>query len=544
MLNSNNPTSDNAHLMTNTSAQTAEDILEDIQRFIQLKQLDSARSLSLHLCSEQPDFAPAWHVASVIAMLQDKPALALQHIHHALTLLPDNQHWQLHKARLLFINRQRAQARDLAITLSNNSHTSAAFCAELALLLNKLGLHQLSLDCYAQAVSLQPENAQLLFNLASLQRVMGKLTDAQCSLDRLIKLNPRDSEAWLLRSSLIKQTPEHNHLSELNQALQKQQQGPIERAQLYYAQAKELEDLQRFDESFTALQQGASVRRGNMQYSLDNDVQSLEKIAQVFDASVFEQSIAGCQSREPIFIVGLPRTGSTLVERIIGSHTDVHSAGELNNFAIEMMQQVRKTLSKPPSNKLQLIEATRHLDFKALGKSYIESTRPDTDVCPRFIDKLPLNSLYIGLIHLALPNAKIVYVQRNPMDTCLAIFKQIFTQGYPFSYDLDELSRYQIAHYKLMDHWQQVMPGKIHTLSYEELVVDLEGQTKALLAYCDLPFQAQCCAFEQSSAAATTASAAQVRQPVYTSSVGKWKHYTEQLASVQKRFEQAGIKCK
>jgi len=527
---------------TMTKKDVPEDLLEEIGRHVKLKLFDKAFSLSQCLCASHPEFAPAWHVASVIALAQGNAARALTHIQTALDLMPEQCDWALHKARLLLINRHRIAAQKLAIELSQKQSDSVIFCAELALLLNKLGLYQGSLEWYQHALNIEPNNAQLLFNLASLQRFMGKLDDSQHSLDKLIKLNPRDSEAWLLRSSLIKQSLQNNHIAELRVALQ-QQQPPIAKAQLYYALGKELEDLQQFEKSFEALQQGASVRRANMQYSVDKDVQTLEKITQVFDASVFKQNIQGCASTQPIFILGLPRTGSTLVERIIGNHSDVYSAGELNNFAIEMMQQVRKKMPHPPANKLDLIAATRDLDFKSLGQNYIDSTRPDTDLSPRFIDKLPLNSLYVGLIHLALPQAKIVYVQRNPMDSCLAIFKQIFTQGYPFSYDLAELSHYQIAHYQLMAHWQKVLPGVVHTVSYEKLVTQLQRKTEQLLAYCDLPWQSQCCEFEQNTTAATTASASQVRQPVYTSSVGKWKHFSKQLSGVQKQFEKAGIIC-
>ena len=543
MLSNNCFTDDDAFLMTDEGQQhSPEIILKEIWRLMRLKLIDQALLLSQNLCKDHPQFAPAWHAASVITMQQGNNAIALTHIQKALTLLPNNIHWALQKARLLFITGQRAAARELANELAQKTNNSVSFCAELALLLNKLGLHQESLQWYQQALNIEPNNAQLLFNLASLQRFMGKLTESQSSLNKLIALNPQDSEAWLLRSSLLKQTTQNNHVDQLKIAVQ-QQSSPIGKAQLYYALGKELEDLQQYDNSFKALQQGASVRRANMQYSLDNDLATLDKITQVFDANVFKQDICGHQSTQPIFIVGLPRTGSTLVERIISSHSEVYSAGELNNFALEMMQLVRKSLARPPANKLDLITATRDLDFKTLGQNYINSTRPDTENHGRFIDKLPLNSLYVGLIHLALPKAKIVYVQRHPMDSCFAIFKQIFTQGYPFSYDLEELARYQIAHYKLMTHWQQVLPGIMHTISYETLVTDIATQSKALLDYCDLQWQPQCGEFEKNTSASTTASASQVRQPVYTSSVGKWKHFEQQLSSVKTLFEQAGIAC-
>ena len=192
---------------------------------------------------------------------------------------------------------------------------------------------------------------------------------------------------------------------------------------------------------------------------------------------------------------------------------------------------------------MALIEATSKIDFAQLGQNYIQSTRPDTNNHPRFIDKLPLNSLYVGLIRLALPNAKIIYVQRHPMDTFYAIFKQCFTQGYPFSYDLTELCQYQIAHHKLMKHWQQELAQDLYSLSYESLVGDIEGETRKLLNYCDLSWQNECIEFHQNKTATTTASAAQVRQPLYSSSIGKWKKFSQQLSDVKQQFEAAGIPC-
>lgn len=533
---------DRPESMTVSNVAKPNQMLDEIWRNIQLKQLDSAILLSQKLCKDHPDFAHGWHAQSVICAQQGNDASALENINRALLLSPSYERWSLHKATLLFNSGQRADSRKTVMQILTKPHTNVGILSELALLLNKLGLHQQSHDFYKQALAIQPDNTELLFNFASLQRFMGKLQEAQQTLDQLIKLNPRDSEAWLLRSGLSKQNQQGNHISELQSALTKPMR-PISKAQLFYALGKELEDLQRYEEAFIALAQGASVRRANMQYSVDNDLQTLEKITEVFDSKRLNQNTAGHDNDQPIFIVGLPRTGSTLVERILGNHTDVFSAGELNNFALQMMQQVRLTADKPPNNKLALIEATSKLNFAELGHSYIASTQPDTDASPRFIDKLPLNSLYVGLIHLALPKAKIIYVQRNPMDTCFAIFKNMFTQGYPFSYDLQELSSYQIAHHNLMAHWDKALPGVLHIVKYENLVADIEGETNKLLEYCQLPWQSKCSEFQRNAAAATTASSAQVRQPLYSSSIGKWKHFAKQLSDVERQFRQAGILC-
>lgn len=541
MLSNNCSTLEDAVFMTDSALHPQHTIAE-IWRLMRLKNFEPATKLSQQLCQQQPHFALAWHAACILAHSQAQHSSALKHINQALRLQPGQLDWQLIKAQLLFMNGQATQAKKLALSLATQTEQHLGFYADLALLLNKMQQQQAALDCYQTALALEPNNPQLLFNLASLQRYMGLTTQALGNLDTVIALNPNDTEAWLLRSNLTKNSPQNNHIAALQQAL-KQPMPPLSQAQLYYALGKEFEDCQQYPQSFAAWQQGASVRRANMQYSLDKDLATLASIQQVFNKGLFNQGKPGCESNKPIFILGLPRTGSTLVERIIGNHSQVYSAGELNNFALEMMKLVKQSGAPAAQNKQSLVAATRDLDFAQLGENYLASTGPETQKHPKFIDKLPLNSLYVGLIHLALPKAKIIYLKRHPMDSCLAIFKQIFTQGYPFSYNLEELVNYQIAHYQLMQHWQKVMPDRIHVLEYEQLVADLPGQTRALLDYCELPWQAKCCEFESNPAAATTASAAQVREPVHNRSIGKWKHYANELASAKRLFEQAGIKC-
>lgn len=528
--------------MQNEDINKAQTALDAVWKNIQAKAIDTAQIQSQNLCKEHPEFAPGWHALCDINLRLGKIPDAFNAIRKALALQPDIPEWELIEAKILYLLGDRSKARERALSLINQPNKSVLFWAELALLLNKLNLYQQSLAGYQQALNLQPNNPQVLFNLASLLRFLGNFEEAKHALDKLIALNPNDTEAWLLRSNLNKQTEQNNHIKELHSALDRPAP-PLAKSQLYYALGKELEDLNLYTDAFDAFQQGASVRRQHMQYSLENDLQTLQHLAQVFDNDTVNQTNTGYDSTQPIFIVGLPRTGSTLVERIISSHSDVFSAGELNNFAIQMMQQIQQSGVAKPANKLELIGLSKSLDFQQLGQRYIQSTRPDTKDYARFIDKLPLNSLYVGLIRLALPKAKIIHVERNPLDTCFAIFKHIFTQGYPFSYDLDELCQYQIAHHHLMAHWKKVLPNHIHTISYEHLTSDFTAQTNALLDYCDLSRQKACFDFQHNAAPSTTASAAQVRQPVYSSSVNKWKQVSKQLESVRLKFEQAGLIC-
>ena len=181
------------------------------------------------------------------------------------------------------------------------------------------------------------------------------------------------------------------------------------------------------------------------------------------------------------------------------------------------------------------------IDFQALGETYLTSTLPHRDAQLRFVDKLPFNYLYAGLIHRALPRARIVSLERHPMDSCYSIYKQLFRDAYPFSYDLDDLGRYFIAYTELMRHWRGAMPGVIHTVRYEDLVADLEGEARRLLEYCGLAWDERCLRFHENPDASTTASALQVRQPIYAHSVGRWRNYARQLEPLRARLASAGI---
>jgi len=206
-----------------------------------------------------------------------------------------------------------------------------------------------------------------------------------------------------------------------------------------------------------------------------------------------------------------------------------------------MMTMVRATNIGKGISRDEMVASTASLDFKQLGDLYVDSTRPFTGKTKRFIDKMPLNYLYVGLIHLALPQSKIINLQRDPMDTCYAIYKQLFVDAYPFSYDLEELASYYVAYHRLMEHWNKVLPGVIHTVTYEELVGDIETKTRQLLEACELDWQPQCLKFYENTSASTTASTAQIREPAYKSSVGKWRNYADQLQPVAEILRKAGI---
>ena len=393
-----------------------------------------------------------------------------------------------------------------------------------------------------QAEKLEPHNDKVLFNLATSLRYLGDLEEAEQITDGLISRSSDSSQLVLFRADLRRQTPENNHIDELEQGLAQGNRDWKGEMNFCYALAKECEDVGEYSRAFDALTQGSRIRRQHLEYNVDRDIAVLDDIRRHYHSVERCDGSNGYDTSGPIFIVGMPRTGTTLVERILSSHSKVCSVGELNDFSTEMVKEIRRSLSDQPVTKEKIVEASLGCNFNKLGENYVASARQQADSTANyFVDKLPFNFLYCGLIQRALPNAKIIHITRDPMDTCYAIYKTLFGQAYPFSYDLDELATYYIAYRKLMTHWHQVMPGGLLDVAYEEVVANTEQEARRLVEYCGLDWEPECLDFHKTKTASTTASAAQVRQPVYKSSVQKWRHYEEQLAPLKSRFLAHGL---
>ncbi|WP_019531175.1 tetratricopeptide repeat-containing sulfotransferase family protein [Dasania marina] len=489
------------------------------------------------LLKQFPQQASYWHLYSVVAIKLHQAVKAIEFSQRALQYSPTNIAYRVQLAAALQQNVQITEALAEAAAIERESNITAAgdpvVWDALATVYTHCGDLERAQYWYEQAVAADPSSSHFQFNLATAYRGNGQLSKAEAIYDQVIVNNPQDYEAYANRSQLRTQTEEANHVDEMAGLLAQGIADWREESRICYALAKECEDLRRYAQSFQYLKRGADLRRQHMNYQVASDVGAMDKIIQTFSASWVQQAGASnrpsCDSAEPIFIIGLPRTGTTLAERIVDSHSEVHSAGELQNFASQMIKQVMAQFPGQQFNKEVLIEKSTQIDFAALGQSYIDSTRPLTGQHAHFIDKLPLNYLYIGLIKMALPKAKIIHLTRHPMDACYAIYKTLFAQAYPFSYDVNDLADYYLAYHRLMQHWHTVFPGQIYDLNYEELVHSPEQQSKALIDYCGLAWQAQCLNFHHNPSASMTASAAQVRQPIHTGSVQKWRHYESQL---------------
>jgi len=400
-----------------------------------------------------------------------------------------------------------------------------------------------ALAAYDRALALAPDQPAFLFNRAAVRRFLGQLAQSEADYDRVIALRPTDFEAYRNRSDLRRQTDEHNHVAALRR-LQMQAltdwRGAI---QVHYALAKEYEDLGDYAACFEQLQAGSRLRRAHLRYDIATDLATVDWIIESFPAAAAAgpNTASSARAPGPIFILGLPRSGSTLVERILGRHSKVHAAGELPSMALAIVDAARQCSGAAAMSRRELIAQSSQLDFGALGRDYLARARAAGAIGECFVDKMPLNFLYCGLIRRALPQARIVHVQRHPMAACYAMYKTLFEDAYPFSYDLSELGRYYLAYRRLMQHWTQAMPGQIHELRYESLIGDQLGETRRLLDFCGLDWEDACARFHENPDPSTTASAAQVRLPIYDSSLEQWRHYGDQLSELRRLLAQGGI---
>lgn len=501
----------------------------------------AARQAVDQLLARFPAFAPGWLTASVLALDLGQAGQALKAADQGLALSPGEPALLVQRVRCLHAAGQTAMALTAALAAEPAVSADPRLQHELGNALTLMGEHSRALVLMRQAAQRLPDVPALNFNLATVLRFLGDFAEAETLLDRAIATAPQDWEAYGTRSQLRTQTPERNHVDELKARLAPPPATWSGEVQLRYALAKEYEDLGDAAASFAQLQAGAAVRRQHLRYDVADDVETIDRIIETFDAPWLDAAPPGWASDAPIFVFGLPRSGTTLVERILGSHSEVTSLGELNDLPQVVTMVGRAIASGAPTSKQKLVELTAQADPARIGAGYLERAAASAGASPRFIDKLPMNYLYAGLIAAALPGAKLVQVARHPMASGYAMYKTLFHQGYPFSYDLDDLGRYIAAYLRLTAHWRGFLGERLITVAYEDLVADQEAETHRLLRACDLPWDPACLAPHSNPAPSSTQSAVQVRQPVYAHAVDQWRRHIDGLEPLARRLRAEGV---
>jgi tetratricopeptide (TPR) repeat protein len=516
--------------------------LYDTAELIRAGQLQPAGVAIAELVKLAPKNSGVWALVSEFELKRGNLPAAVDASREALALLPGSAQRHVQLARCLAYANQlgeaeRAVEAALAAGVSAPDHLTL-----LGSVLVRCEAYEQALALYDQALEVSAGFSEAQRGQIAVYRFLGRLEEAERLCDQFLVSRPDDIEMVHLRSNLRTQSPEHNHVDQLYAMLASDIPHWRARVQLHYALAKELEDLEQFEKSFDELERGANLRRSHTVYDVARDVEIFHAIKQAFTPDrIAHLSGKGHPNAEPIFIVGMPRSGTTLVERIIASHDDVFAAGELQDFATEMIAAAQMAHGTLSLRRLDLPSLALTADLEKLGENYIASTRRITGHTRRFTDKMPLNFLYIGFIRLALPNARIVHVRRDPMDSCYAMYKYLFKHAYPFSYDQESLGHYFLAYRDLMEFWKATFPNQIIEIEYERLTADQEGESRRLIAELGLEWQAACLNFHTNSAASTTGSASQIRKPIYRSSVAKWRRFETRLEPLRRVLADGGI---
>jgi Tfp pilus assembly protein PilF len=476
----------------------------------------------------------------VVCLELQQLSQAVEHLHRATTLDPIRADFATLHAKALSMSHRMGEAvvaadRALAIT-----PIDSATLDTLGVIFTQANAHSQAAVAFRRAVELAPQEASYRFNMATSLLVNGEVDAAELELETCIRLDPSYLSPHLPLAHLRRQTPESNHVTRLVDLLSRRQGDIAAQLQLNMALAKEYEDLANYSQAFDHLVRGKFAGRHSRPYSTQRDEDLFAGLMRTFPLP--QPVPPGNTTNEPIFIMGMPRSGTTLLERILSSHSDVYAAGELQNFAwaLQDISGIQTSFLYSPD----IASRTLRLPWDRLGATYLSSTRPFTAGKPHFIDKLPHNFLYAGFIAHALPNAKIICLRRDPMDTCLSNFRQLFEHTSPhfdYSFDLLDSGRYYIMFDRLMAHWNQIFPGRILEVEYETLVSSPETGTRQLLDFCELTWQDACLRFEKNRAPVATFSSAQVREPLHPFSIQRWKKYGVQMDGLRHLLAQAGI---
>jgi len=465
---------------------------------------------------------------AALSLEADKPKDAERLLRHALR---QSAHYPLTWRALgqaLMAQGRLAEAESAARRLINIEPENPQTWITLGSVSTRLMRQHEALEAYEQAARLKPGEVRLRLSIGHIQKTLGRRNESEAAYKAALAMEPGIAEAYWSLADLKNYSFSDGEIAAMQQLLTGDRIESSARAQLYFALGKAFEQREQYSGAFEYYSRGNALRRLDAPFDMDHFERRTARICAFFDASFFsDHAGSGDADPAPIFIVGLPRSGSTLLEQILASHSRVEGTMELPNIVNIAHQFDDMTADR--DGYPETVGSAPHGLLSALGSRYLEETAPLRTGRERFIDKLPNNFSHIGLIHAILPHATIIDARRHPMDCCFSAFKQHFADGQSFSYDLEDLGRYYRCYLSLMDHWDAVLPGKVLHVQYENLIRNPETNIRRLLDFCRLPFEAACLSFHETRRPVRTASAEQVRQPIYTSGVGHWRHFEREL---------------
>lgn len=498
-------------------------------------QMDALRAVMERLISHPKDVGARKSAAEIYFKLGQREK-GFEFALSAFALDPTDVGYALDCAYNLLRAGRRADAVRISDMISRSVIEDPFHCDTLGTILTHCQLPERAFPCFQRACQLVPNSPQFLFNLASVQRMLGNMEEAEVGLDRATQIAPDYGAAFLARSQLRRQTRERNHIGELTSALERASSDG-DRISIGFALAKEMEDLGLYQQSFSHLSVAARLQRAHLKYDPSADIRLMKMLRGVGRAFASYKADVSCAHARPIFVMGLPRSGTTLVDRVIASVPGVQSAGEVNVLGGLVWRRAwRNGRSEDTAQAVAEIVRTAAPE---IGLEYMESLEREFD--GPFIDKTPGNYLFAGLIAAGLPNARMVCLRRNPMDSCYAMYKTLFSATYPFTNDLSELADYFVEWDQLIRYWETNLGSAWLTVSYEELVLRPEPTMRRIVSHCGLEWDEACLQFHKLAAPVTSASAGQVSRPLHADSIGLWRRYETELSELAGALRRAGI---
>ncbi|HPU15262.1 MAG TPA: sulfotransferase, partial [Polymorphobacter sp.] len=404
-----------------------------------------------------------------------------------------------------------------------------------AAVLARIGQFEGAIELYASVLADYPNQPKAWMSYGHTLKTIGRLADSITAYRTAIEQAPQLGEVWWSLANLKTLRFTDADVAAMHAQLARDDISDEDRFHLDFALGKAFEDAKAYEQSFAHYAKANALRRQGIHYDADEISDHRARSTAFFTRAFFaERAGQGCPARDPIFVVGLPRAGSTLIEQILSSHSQIEGTTELPDIIWTANRIGERKLRAERSRYPEAMADLSADEIAALGQAYLDSTRiqRQTDR-PLFIDKMPNNFQHVGLIATILPNAKIIDARRHPMGGCFAGFKQHFARGQNFSYSLEDIGRYYADYVELMAHYDKVLPGRVHRVFYEDMVADSETQIRGLLDYLGLPFEAACLSFHETERAVRTPSSEQVRQPIYTAGVELWQHYDKWLGPLR-----------
>jgi tetratricopeptide (TPR) repeat protein len=490
-----------------------------------------------------PQSAEGHFFAGLVEKVQKKPIKAIEFFEKVLELDERRYDAAVELANQYSIARRNGDAMNLLIRYEDALSNSPIYLDMAGTVYTEIGMPQKAWPLYQKATALQPGVDLFQANLAACAVYLGKIEEAREIYLALLQRFP-DHRRNHYHLSRLGKARDFDHIQQMKEILRLGDGSEDRNIPLYFAIAKELEDLEQWGSSFEFYKKAGDAVKSVAAYDVAKDIALIEKIIEVCDADWLENTSKDTPpddtDKTPIFIVGLPRTGTTLTERILSSHSQVESLGE--TLFLQMVLRRESGVASVENMNPGMIDAVAQIDMGLIARGYLDKVRYRLGASPMFIEKLPFNFLYLGFIARAWPQARIVHLVRNPMDACFSMYKQVFTWAYKFSYSLESLGQYYIAHRRLARHWQSLLGDRMVEVEYEKLVADPEGQTRSLLDRLGLEFEETCLQFDRNQSPSTTASSVQVREKVHGGSVQRWRRFEQQLQPLREQLESAGIR--